>query len=137
MKALLNGSLAFVIVVILSTLPSSCSSDKLPEPAPLEEIVDCDTVVATYVANVKQIIDNTCAYSTCHVAGSGIGNYSNFSGLQNIINSGRFESRVILQKDDQVVGMPPNYAPPGRPQDLTQEQLDVIRCWIEAGYPES
>jgi hypothetical protein len=32
--------------------------------------------------------------------------------------------------------MPPDYAPEGRPRDLTQEQLDLIECWLDSGYPE-
>jgi uncharacterized membrane protein len=119
-------------------LSSSCTTDKLSEPQPIVEVGFCDTIPATYDGLVKEIIDLNCAYSGCHLASPvAPGNYTTYEGLQNIINSGEFELRVITERADEEHGMPPYYVPNGKPEDLTEMELDIIRCWIDAGYPES
>jgi hypothetical protein len=32
--------------------------------------------------------------------------------------------------------MPPNNAPDGRPEDLTEEQIQMVECWLDGGFPE-
>ena len=121
----------FLYLLLFMTL--ACTQDKLtaidagPEPA-------CEEA-PTYENSVKAIIDNSCAYTGCHVSGNP-GDYTNYIGLNRVVTSGAFESRVFTQKDDPFIGMPPSYAPNGRPTDLTAEELDLLRCWIDSGSPE-
>lgn len=127
--------LLFAILVFLFV--SSCTNDELPRP----EIPEyCDTLTASYLLNVKPIIDASCAYSGCHDGAGGIGpgNYKNYNGIVGVLESGLFRQRVLTQKDDAVVGMPPNsnVYPESEKDDLTEEELRVIECWINAGYPE-
>jgi uncharacterized membrane protein len=123
-----------IFLVLFLGLIASCSTEKLAPPVVVEPEF-CDTIPATYELNVRDIIDKNCAYSGCHLDGAP-GNYSTFEGLQEVINNGEFISRVITQRDDTSAGMPPFYVPSGRQEDLTQEELDVITCWIENGFPE-
>lgn len=111
---------------------ASCTQDQLPQPSEPEECVD---ITLTYLEDIKPIIDRSCAYSGCHLEATN-GSYQDFSGLVTVIESGAFNNRVFQLKDDPTVGMPPNYAPPGRPQDLTPEELEILQCWIANGYPE-
>jgi len=62
--------------------------------------------------------------------------YNSYEGLLSDLESGLIRERVIARKDDPNVGMPPNYAPEGRAEDLTPEQLMIITCWLDAGHPE-
>lgn len=112
-------------------------SKKLAEP----DLEACDTLMnITYNGLVKTIIDESCAYVGCHngVTGSiGPGDYTSYSGLNPYLVDGSFEDRVIFQKEDTVLGMPPDVYNETQKADLTQEELDIIQCWINAGYPEN
>lgn len=129
--------LLFLLALFTTLGYTSCTSDKLPEPEMIE-IGFCDTIPATYTLNVGEIIDQNCAYSGCHIAGTGApGDFSTFGGLQGVINEGKFEEHVVVLKDDPEFGMPPYYVPDGKPEDLTEEQFNIMLCWIEAGFPEN
>lgn len=91
--------------------------------------------MATYNGSVKNIIDNTCAYSGCHDGLNGVGNYTSFEGINVDISNGGFFDRVVTQKEDPTNGMPPNYAT--GPTDLSESEFELILCWIENGYPEN
>ncbi len=123
----------WLLGLLFCTIISSdaCTSDALPEPVALP----CDGVTPTYEADVREIVEQTCAYSGCHLGGAP-GVYDSYQGLLPSLESGLFRQRVISSKDDPNVGMPPNYAPEGRAEDLTPEQLMIITCWLDAGYPE-
>lgn len=109
-----------------------CTADQLPEPQPLQ---GCDDPTISYSSSIVDIIENSCAYSGCHLD-SAPGTYVSYQGLIGNLNNGRFMERVITLKDDPNLGMPPDFAPDDRPQNLTAEELQLIRCWLEAGYPE-
>lgn len=109
----------------------ACTSDALAEPVALP----CDGATPTYDAEVREIIEQTCSYSGCHLGGAP-GLYNTYEGLLSDLESGLFRERVISNKDNPTIGMPPNYAPEGRAEDLTPEQLMVITCWLDAGHPE-
>ncbi len=113
---------------------ASCTSDQLVEPLPP---MLCDSISVTYDNGVKSIIDASCAYSGCHVSGFGSGDFTSYAGLLPYLNDGNFEDRVITQRNDGAIGMPPDYAPAPMPIDLTPGQLDTIQCWLNAGYPQN
>ena len=76
----------------------------------------CNGGTATYNTNVKSIIDAQCV--SCH---SG---YSSYSGLSGVLNSGSFKQHVLTNQD-----MPQN-------GQLTQDQINTIQCWSDAGFPQ-
>lgn len=110
----------------------SCTKDALPEPSP----TPCDDVMPTYNADIRPIIEESCSYSGCHLGGAP-GLYDNYSGLRADLESGLFRQRVLLRRNDPRIGMPPDYSPDDRPKDLNEEELLLIECWLEAGFPES
>jgi hypothetical protein len=109
----------------------ACTADALPEP----QVGACDNIEPTYAQDIQPIIENSCAYSGCHLDGSD-GNFQSFAGLRPYLEDRSFRTRVISEREDDIRGMPPNYAPANRPQDLTLEELDLINCWLAAGFPE-
>ena len=109
----------------------SCSSDQLPEPME----ADCSSDIFTYNNEIKLIIDESCAYSGCHLDSSP-GRFDNYNGLLPYLEDNTFRQRVIIQRGDPVEGMPPNNSPEGRPEDLTEEQIQMVECWLDAGFPE-
>jgi len=78
----------------------------------------CDGTAATYNSNVKSIIDGACTSSGCHPT------YNSYSGIKSILNSGDFKREVITNKT----------MPSG--SSLTSSQLNILKCWSDAGFPE-
>ncbi len=126
-----NSKLAFVSFTFLSIILffTACKKD------------DCEGLSPTYDTTVKTIIDNSCAYSGCHDGNTGIGpgDYTTYAGLQTIINNGKFKTRVVDDRADATIGMPPDASvyPVSMKDDLTESELNIIECWISDGYPES
>ncbi|SEQ30988.1 Maf family protein [Neolewinella agarilytica] len=123
-------SLFLVFLTTLLLCMGSCTNDALPEPSE----VQCVEEGLTYEEDVRPIIEETCAYSGCHLGGAP-GVYNSYDGLLQDLEDGSFRDRVITQRADPNVGMPPDYAPADRAEDLTEEELTIISCWLEAGYP--
>jgi hypothetical protein len=127
----------FLLIVVFGTILFlvRCTADELPEPSK----GDCDgNLEVSFATDIRPIIDNSCAYSGCHQGGGGApGDYSSYGGLKGVLDSGTFQQRVFDLRGDEVVGMPPNYAPNGRPTDLTSEEINLLQCWVENGYPEN
>ena len=111
--------------ILLCVLAFSCSRTELP----FGNSENCDTEI-NFTDDIQGIINNSCAYSGCHLDVAP-GNYTSFQGLQGAINSGEFFTRVLSIRD-----MPPNYAPEGRPKSLTPMEIELINCWAENDYPQ-
>ena len=111
----------------------SCTSDQL------EPISGCDDSTS-YSTNVKDIIDQTCAYSGCHNGtASGVpGDFTTYDGMQRFLSDGSFVERVIDRKDNPTTGMPPNASiyPESLQDDLSDVQLEIITCWIQNNFEE-
>ncbi len=89
----------------------------------------CESLNATYEGEVLNILNLACSYDGCHPI------YMVYDSLKVRIESGRFEAKVLDPNAEQP--MPPAYAPEDKPRSLTDEQLEVFRCWKDAGYPEN
>lgn len=121
--------LSILFIALLSfTIFQACSKD--------DNGPDCS---ATYEADVKSIIDRSCAYSGCH-SGTDAGmfvsadskDYTNYEGLRTTLFNGAFITRSV-----DSLNMPPFYTPDGNPKELTQAELDILTCWADNGFPES
>lgn len=120
---------ACVLLPILLALPSSCTSDKLPEPS----LDFCDSLglnTLTWDAEINVIVQNSCASETgCHGSGSSLGDYTDYSGLLPFLDNGKVQAEVVLERT-----MPPNYA---QTSTLTEEERDMLQCWLGNGHPEN
>ncbi|MFT5166029.1 MAG: hypothetical protein ACI8P3_001260 [Saprospiraceae bacterium] len=129
--------LSFLLIVGMSIQNISCTSDKLPEPMAGEE---CDEFDATYEGDVKAIIDASCALAGCHVTGGGApGNFMTYAGLADYANTAPngLRDRVIAQVNDPVNGMPPDGDTNPGPNNLTDEQFIIFKCWADTGFSEN
>ncbi len=120
------NKIALVFCTIGLCIMLSCDSDKLPP----QETLDCGTNDYTYDANVKAIIDATCAYTDCHVSGFSDGDFTNYAGMVSRLDNGKITERVLEKRD-----MPPDYA--DGPTVLSDEQIKIFTCWIQSGFPEN
>jgi hypothetical protein len=100
-----------------------------------------EEVCATWDADVQPIIAASCSYSGCHSGGTTANgylapesnDYTSYSAMKASLDNGKFELRALVNKD-----MPnASFVPTGMPTALTQDQLDVLQCWVDAGFPES
>lgn len=98
----------------------------------------CDDIDATFNGDVKDVLAVTCSYEVCHGATSTFAqlDYNVFSNLKTFLDNGSFEARVLNGGDADNPVMPPPYAPEGNPKELTAQQLEILTCWKDAGYPE-
>lgn len=118
----------------------SCNSDMVEPSGGCESVQTRYDSVDPDVATVKGIIDETCAYSGCHDGAGGIGpgNYFVYEGLLRDLESGSFASRVLTQRDNPSLGMPPDKSvyPQSRQDSLSPIQLEIITCWLQEGFPQ-
>ncbi len=102
---------------------TSCTNDKLAEP----DNAICDSLQITYDNQVKPIIDANCAFVGCHVQGFVNGDLSSFATMTPYINGNNasFEVEVITDMTMPVGGF------------LSIADLEILRCWVNSGYPEN
>jgi hypothetical protein len=127
--------LILIVFSLMILMLASCSRDELPEVN-----LDCDETIS-YANGVREIINVNCAYSGCHdgSAGIGPGDYTRYNqALLRELNTGSFRSRVIDQRENASIGMPPNKSvyPESQKDDLTEDELAIILCWLDDGFPE-
>lgn len=89
-------------------------------------LMPCEAPV-TYLVQVKDIIDQTCALPDCHVSGFSLGDFTNFIGLKAKAQDNSLYLMVIDKKL-----MPP----PASGSSLTDEERSVLECWLEQGAKE-
>ncbi len=118
-----NYAILIAVMGICPVLLWNCSFDKAEMT-----MLQCEDEV-TYQNTVKPIIDGSCAYNGCHDGSSEApGNFTNYGGMLNWLQNDLFEQRVIINRD-----MPP--ADATGPTELSSEQIRILRCWLQDGYP--
>lgn len=87
-------------------------------------ITDCSET-PTYTGMMQDVVDRNCSYSGCHDVGAlDIGDYTSYLGLSEHFDS-KIEDRVIV-KQDMPLGV-----------SMTEEDLKLFECWVQAGFPEN
>ncbi|MDQ3536649.1 MAG: hypothetical protein M3421_13595 [Bacteroidota bacterium] len=72
--------------------------------------------------SIKPIIENNCAISGCHVAGTGRADFTSFS---NIKSSAQRIKELTASKAMPKTG------------SLTDEEIEQIACWVDDGAPNN
>lgn len=92
-------------------------------------VYDCNSSTPTYTANVKAILDASCATSGCHNASSkkdGI-DLSTYSAAKSVASQDKF--RGSIQKLSGYEAMPVGGS-------LSADQVKLLSCWVQNGMPE-
>ena len=114
----------FLILLIGATL-SSCTKDKIPVIDPTTE-PDCDPEI-NYDNTMQAIINGSCALPNCHVSGGGApGVFTSYEGILSRLDNGQVEDEVVVRRNM-----------PFAPGELSEEEFDLFKCWLEAGHPEN
>ena len=115
-----------------SFLIIACSKDQLDE----ESLVCEEPIVYD---DVRTLISKSCGYSPCHNGLGSLDNYNNFAGLDSHLSSGAFTSRVLIIRDMPTADAlgDPNASPPDPdPTSLTEEELNLLKCWEQNDFSE-
>ena len=127
-------SISLILITVFSLNWLSCTSNKTPDIDMANMCLDID---ASYSSNIKPIIDRGCALGGCHVnGGDGPGIYTSYENIVPFIEDGSFRRTTIDQRDDPLLGMPPEWSHNGAPKSLADTELELITCWLQNGYPE-
>ncbi len=102
-------------------LVNACTKDKLSEPITDE----CDSTLS-YTSEIKNIIDGSCAISGCHASdGFAPGNFESYASMLSSLESGLIKTRVVDLRNMPIA-----------PGEISAENFEKIKCWLESGFPE-
>lgn len=87
--------------------------------------LDCNSINATYLSDVKPIIQANCLGSGCHNSGSSNGDFTEYKGLKGKANNGSLNKRVLEKKDMPSGG------------SLSLDDRKKIKCWLNSGALEN
>jgi hypothetical protein len=104
-----------IIYALLFTVLIACNNE--------EQLDDCN-ITYSYETDVKSIISLKCGSAGCHNSEFG-GDFSTYEGVYEKVNSGTFYTEL----DEGT--MPPISKP-----QLTDEELNVLKCWSLNGGKE-
>jgi len=107
-----------IVLGIISA--GACTYDKVEVPKPKTAAVICDSV--QFARDITPILDAKC--NTCHT-GYFCGDFTTYSGVKNVVDNGLFQHRVLVERT-----MPPV-------EQLNEEEMQKLRCWIDAGAPQN
>ena len=113
----------FLLIAGPTLLVFSCKKD---DPNP----VDCSGLEPTYTADIKQILDASCALSGCHDAitsQNGV-NLSTYATAQSVSMEDRFLG--VIRHDGGFTPMPYN-----QPK-LNDATIQLLTCWVQNGSPQ-
>jgi hypothetical protein len=111
-------------VCCLIVLAIACKDDDTPDE------VDCTGLTPTYTADVKAILDSSCAKSGCH----------NSSDLANNIDLSTYATASAISQEPRFLGAinhKSGFSP--MPQDddkLPTATIELLTCWVETGSPQ-
>ncbi|WPR75156.1 2-polyprenyl-6-methoxyphenol hydroxylase [Algoriphagus sp. NG3] len=112
---------SFTALLLISISCSSESEDLLPPPSTDR----CEDSIASLSSDIIPILQQNCAVSGCHVAGTG---RADLSVAENII---QFASQI--NTNTQAGTMPPS----GSGRSLSSEQKELIFCWVSGGAKDN
>ena len=119
----LSGSTFILSVIIVSFYLSSCKKEAV-------DIFDCAGLTPTYTADIKPILDVSCAKSGCHNAATakkGV-NLSNYASASAVSQEARFLGAI---QHKQGYAKMPDDGP-----KLADSKIELLTCWVQAGSPQ-
>jgi len=119
MIKLFKYSRYMITILFLILFFQGCYYDNVEELYPGAN--NCDITNTSFQAVIKPIIDTNCAVSGCHVSGTGRKDLTTYQGIKDVVDDGRLEQHVIIQKD-----MPPS-------QPLSICNREALKAWIADG----
>lgn len=109
------------IVIALVLFITAC---RKYEPNPVAQPTACNP---TYTSEIKAIVNEKCAISGCHDNNSTIASYTSYAPLKERADNGRLYSYLFDLK----------IMPPASSIQLTDNEKELIKCWLDNDTPEN
>jgi hypothetical protein len=107
-------------IAIVAVIFTACKKEEAePEVVVVVETPAVDD--GTYKNTIAPLFEANC--TSCHSAGSSLGDFTIYSGIKTDIENGKIENRALVLKD----------MPASKP--LSDTDQEKIRTWIEKGAP--
>lgn len=125
MKRSVHTTIILASCILLFTL-HACVDHNLQAPF----TVNCSGVEdISYSNDVVDVINANCAVPGCHDGSPGLPDWTELSNLQNGTHQKEIKRRITLDLAD------PDKMP--RVGSITQEERELIYCWIEQGAKDN
>ncbi|WP_020527590.1 hypothetical protein [Flexithrix dorotheae] len=109
--------LRIILLIFIIGISYACKYDEVVEPdTPALEPDACAEIA--FSTDIKTIIETSCARSNCHVAGTGLPDFTKDSNIK--AKASRIKARTGAKT-----------MPPAGP--LSQSAINKIACWVENG----
>lgn len=82
--------------------------------------------VCSYSTIISPIINTKCAIPNCHNAASSLADFSTYEGLKQRADNGRIRTNVFDLK----------IMPPASAVQLTDDEKEKLKCWLDNGAPQ-
>lgn len=109
-----------LLIVFIPIFLISCDKDDDDNDMVIEECED----TTTYNDDIKPIMEQKCATPACHGGGQSPGDFRELNVVQQYIDAGLLEQRVLIQMN----------MPPSGGTQLTDAEKAAFECWVEGGY---
>lgn len=119
-----------ILIVLVVAFIFSCSKKRDKD--------SCGDFDATYDGEVKGIIERACNGRICHVGPKGfeLGNiliwFDTYENMLYYLENGRLEKSLF--DDEAIKKMPPLWA---EERQLSEVETQILKCWLDNGYPEN
>jgi len=119
-------NLKYYLFTMVAFLIFSCSDSTLIEERneKMEVPGACESQEVSYELHIQPIISTCYNIGGCHYYGSENGNFNGYYSLKWYVDNGKIWQKLIVEQS-----MPPY----GSTTPITQEERDLVACWIEAG----
>jgi len=111
-----------ILLIGLLFTSASCAYDNVED---LYGVKDCPPGGTSFSQTISPLISTNCAITGCHVNGQQAPTLENYAQIS--ANAGRIKAKTSNGT------MPP----PTSGQSLTQQEIDDIACWVDAGAPDN
>jgi hypothetical protein len=124
----------FFLSILLSVSLSSCYYDTEEELYPDSGSYTCDTISVSYATDIVPIVSAKCSTPGCHAgvnAAAGIA-LETYVGVKEYLDADKARFLSSITWDGNASNMPK-----GASAKISDCNINTIRAWINAGYPNN
>jgi hypothetical protein len=124
----------FFLSILLSVSLSSCYYDTEEELYPDSGSSTCDTISVSYATDIVPIVSAKCSTPGCHAgvnAAAGIA-LETYVGVKEYLDADKARFLSSITWDGSASNMPK-----GASAKISDCNINTIRAWINAGYPNN
>jgi uncharacterized membrane protein len=110
----------FLVCFLLQLFATSCAKDKTNEPENSALPKSCS---ANYGKDIRPMLITKCSSEKCHTTNFTFGDFNSYDDLKTRIDNGKFNQLVFEFE----------LMPPKNSTQLSPQELETLKCWINNG----